>query len=96
MAGFWRRSSGLREDFMIKRKLAPLAALSLLLASSAAVAQSAASVAPAPASARVGAAEGGNELVGTTAWIIAAVALGLIVWGIIELTGDDEDFPNSP
>jgi hypothetical protein len=35
-----------------------------------------------------------EELVGTTMWIVAAVALGLIVWGIIELSGDDE--PTSP
>lgn len=37
-----------------------------------------------------------TQLRGTTAWILAAVALGLIVWGIIELTGDDEAFPASP
>lgn len=27
-----------------------------------------------------------NELVGTTAWVLAAIALGLVVWGVIELT----------
>lgn len=35
-----------------------------------------------------------EELVGTTMWIVAAVALGLIIWGIIELTDDNE--PESP
>lgn len=35
-----------------------------------------------------------EELVGTTMWIVAAIALGLVVWGIIELTDDDE--PASP
>jgi hypothetical protein len=35
-----------------------------------------------------------EELVGTTMWIVAAIALGLIVWGVIELTSDDE--PESP
>ena len=34
------------------------------------------------------------ELVGTTMWIVAALAAGLIIWGIIELTSDDE--PESP
>ncbi|HEY6814067.1 MAG TPA: hypothetical protein VI168_00880 [Croceibacterium sp.] len=35
-----------------------------------------------------------EELVGTTAWILAAIGLGLVIWGIIELTEDDE--PSSP
>ena len=35
-----------------------------------------------------------EELVGTTMWIVGAIALGLIIWGIIELTNDDE--PESP
>ena len=35
-----------------------------------------------------------EELRGTTMWIVAAIALGLIVWGVIELTSDDE--PESP
>jgi len=78
---------------MASKILTPLVALSLLTGSSAAIAQAA------PASSmtvRAGAPEGGSELVGTTAWILAAVAIGLIVWGIIELTGDEDDFPTSP
>lgn len=76
---------------MLSKKLAAVAAISLMTASSAAVAQTAA---PVSVAARAGApAEGSNELVGTTAWILAAVALGLIVWGIIELTDDDPDSP---
>jgi hypothetical protein len=35
-----------------------------------------------------------EEVRGTTMWIVAAIALGLIIWGIIELTGDDS--PTSP
>lgn len=35
-----------------------------------------------------------NELVGTTAWILAAIGAALLIWGIIELTDDDE--PDSP
>jgi hypothetical protein len=35
-----------------------------------------------------------EELVGTTMWVVAAIALGLIIWGVIELTSDDE--PESP
>ena len=79
---------------MLSKKLAALAAISMITASSAAVAQSAAP-ASAAAAARAGApTEGSNELVGTTAWIIAVIALGLIIWGIIELT--DDDGPESP
>ncbi len=78
---------------MLSKKLAALAAISMVAASSAAVAQTA--PASAPAVSRVSAdVEGSNELVGTTAWILAAIALGLIVWGIVELTGDDG--PSSP
>ena len=44
---------------------------------------------------RSGAEVGDSENVrGTTMWIVAAIALGLIIWGIIELTEDDE--PDSP
>jgi hypothetical protein len=35
-----------------------------------------------------------EQLAGTTLWIVAAIALGLVVWGIIELSSDDE--PESP
>ena len=38
--------------------------------------------------------EQADQLQGTTMWIAAAIALGLIIWGVIELTGDDE--PDSP
>ena len=41
--------------------------------------------------------EDGSELRGRTAWILAAIAVGLIVWGAIELLGDDDEaFPVSP
>jgi len=78
---------------MLSKKLAAFAAISMVVASSAAVAQSA--PASAPTVSRAGAdAQGSNELVGTTAWILAAIALGLIIWGIIELS--DDDGPSSP
>ena len=82
---------------MFSKKLAALAALSMITASSAAVAQSAAplSIDSAPAVQAGEPTQGSNELVGTTAWILAAIALGLIIWGIIELTSDD-DAPDSP
>lgn len=74
--------------------LAALAAVSLVAAP---VAAAAAPFAPLPAAARAGEmTDGSNELAGTTAWILAAVALGLIVWGVIELTNDEDDFPTSP
>ena len=78
---------------MLSKTLAAVAAISMITGSSAAVAQSSAPTSVA-ATARAGApTQGSNELVGTTAWIIAAVALGLIVWGIIELTDDDAESP---
>lgn len=80
---------------MASKILTPLVALSMLTGSTAAIAQAAPAAASAT-SVRAGAPEGQSELVGTTAWILAAVALGLIVWGIIELTSDEEDAPSSP
>jgi len=47
---------------------------------------------PAPRAAAV--TDESQELVGTTAWILAAIGAALVIWGIIELTEDDE--PNSP
>ena len=47
---------------------------------------------PAPRTAAV--TDESQELVGTTAWILAALGAILLVWGIIELTEDDE--PDSP
>ena len=76
---------------MRSRKLAALAAFSLVASSSAAVAQSAQplSLQGSPAVERAGAEmQGEGQLVGTTAWILAAIALGLIIWGVIELTSD--------
>ena len=77
---------------MRSRKLSALAALSLVASSSAAIAQSAQplSLQGSPAVERAGAEmEGEGQLVGTTAWILAAIALGLIIWGVIELTKSD-------
>ena len=60
---------------MLSKKLSALVAISVLTASSAAVAQTAQPLSLAP--------------------IMRAAALGLIVWGVIELTSDD-DGPSSP
>ena len=80
---------------MISRTLAAVAAASLAFGSSAALAQSAAPLSVAPAVERAGAdTASANELRGTTGWIIGAIALGLIIWGAIELFDDDE--PDSP
>jgi len=71
---------------MLRNAITASAALALTAAPIAAQAAPAArSAAPAAES---------EELVGTTMWIVAAIALGLIVWGVIELTSDDE--PESP
>ncbi len=85
---------------MLSRNIAALAALSLVVGSSAAVAQTAQplSLANAPAVERAGAgleAESDLRRRGIGIYIIGAVVLGLIIWGIIELTKDDEG-PESP
>ena len=85
---------------MLSRKLAPVVALSMLMASSAAVAQSAQSLSlgNAPAARAASGTEGANSLDdrnGIGIYIIGAVVLGLIIWGIIELTKNDEG-PSSP
>lgn len=36
----------------------------------------------------------GNELVGTSAWVLAAIGLGLVVWGVVELASDDDSDSN--
>ena len=85
---------------MLSKKLSALVAISMLTASSAAVAQSAQSLSLAGSSAvRAGAAaQGVNSLDsrnGIGIYLIGAVVLGLIIWGIIELTKNDEE-PSSP
>lgn len=81
---------------MLSKKLSALVAISMLTASSAAVAQSAQSLSLANAPAmRAGAdAQGLNALDsrnGIGIYLIGAVVLGLIVWGVIELTKSDEE-----
>ena len=72
---------------VISRTLAALAAATLALGSTAALA----APADAPAVERVAADTGSaSELRGTTGWIIGAVALALIIWGAIELLDDDD------
>jgi hypothetical protein len=83
---------------MISRKIAALVAASLISSSSIALAQSAQplSLANSPAVARAGAdVEGSSQLHGTALYVLGAIALGLIVWGAIELLSDDND-PSSP
>ncbi len=73
---------------MLRRAVSAITALAITAAPIAAQA------APTPASRAPAAIEDSQELQGTTAWILAAIGLGLIIWGIIELTDDDE--PDSP
>ena len=71
-----------------------------LTVSNVAVAQSAAplSLANSPVVDRAGAATSeGSDLRGPGLWIVAAIALGLVIWGASELFLDNEEaFPNSP
>jgi hypothetical protein len=77
---------------MLSKKLSALIALSMITASSAAVAQSAQplSLANSPTAASAQGASDLDDRNGIGIYIIGAVVLGLIVWGIIELTDDDE------
>ena len=81
---------------MLSKKLAAIVAASLITASSAAVAQSAQplSLANSPVAQRAAAGTAGASDLdrrGYGIYIIGAIALGLIIWGIIELTSDDND-----
>jgi hypothetical protein len=82
---------------MLSKKLSALVAISVLAASSTAVAQTAQplSLANAPSAGAVSTqASALDDRNGIGIYIIGAVVLGLIVWGVIELTKDDE--PSSP
>ncbi len=84
---------------MLSKKLAAVVAASVLTASSAAVAQTAQPLSLSNAPVRAGAvtsqASALDDRNGIGIYIIGAVVLGLIVWGVIELTSDDEG-PSSP
>lgn len=84
---------------MLSKKLSALAAISVLAASPAA-AQTAQSLSLANAPAvRVGApsvdANALDSRNGIGIYLIGAVVLGLVIWGVIELTKND-DSPSSP
>ena len=81
---------------MLSKKLAAIAAVSLITASSAAVAQTAQplSLSNSPTVERAGAGTSGESNLdrrGYGIYIVGAVVLGLIIWGIIELTKDDNN-----
>ena len=85
---------------MLSKKISAVVAASVLSMSSAAVAQTAQplSLANAPqarAAATPSQASALDDRNGIGIYIIGAVVLGLIVWGIIELTSGD-DGPKSP
>ena len=75
--------------------LAATAAISLIVGSSAASAQIVPQAqAPAAQVERAGAPlTDASELRGRTGWIIGAIVIGLLIWGGIELFGDDEEDP---
>jgi len=82
---------------MASKALATIAAIFMVAGSTAAVAQSAARTgAAATQEARVGAqTQDSNEFAGSIEWVLAALALGLIIFGIIHFT-DDQNNSNSP
>jgi hypothetical protein len=73
---------------MLRKTITAVAAMALVAAPVAAQA------AAQPAARTTAPTAESEELVGTTAWILAAIGVGLLIWGIIELTDDDE--PESP
>ena len=83
---------------MLSKKLAAIAAVSLITASSAAVAQSAQplSLNNSPTVQRASAGTSGQNNLdrrGYGIYIVGAIVLGLIIWGIIELTKDKSHSP---
>jgi len=72
---------------MLKKTMLASAVLALSVAPVAAQAAEAAAV-------RASADVQQSEQLSTTAWIVGAIGLGLLIWGIIELT--DDDAPESP
>jgi protein-S-isoprenylcysteine O-methyltransferase Ste14 len=64
------------------------------LAGLALVAAPVAAQAAAQPAARTGAPVEAQEGLSTTGWVLAGIGLALLIWGIIELTNDDE--PDSP
>jgi hypothetical protein len=88
-----------REIDMRAKYLAAIAAISLITAGSAAAAQTARplSLANSPAArASAGASDESNlDRRGYGIYIVGAVVLALVVWGIIELTKNDDN-PHSP
>jgi lipopolysaccharide export LptBFGC system permease protein LptF len=83
---------------MLSKKLSALVAISVLTASSAAVAQTAQPLSLAPMMRVAAPTSDVSQLDsrnGIGIYLIGAVVLGLIVWGVIELTSDD-DGPSSP
>ena len=84
---------------MISRKIAALVAASLVMSSSAAIAQTAQplSLANTPAAMRAGAdVQNSNKLEGTALYVIGAIVVGLLIWGAIEIFDDNDDTPSSP
>jgi hypothetical protein len=82
---------------MQRKSFAAIAAAALITTPVAAAAPSAAPLSLASAQRAGDDTRDADRLHGTTAWILAAIALGLIVLGIIELTGDGTNsVPLSP
>jgi hypothetical protein len=82
---------------MLSKKLAAVAAVSLIFASAAAVAQSAQPLSltnsPAARASAGTSSQSSLDRRGIGIYIVGAVVLGLIIWGIIELTKDDSHSP---
>ena len=80
---------------MRSKMMGTMLAAFALTAGSVAAAQTAAPLGL--ANGRAGAEFGEASDLGRSApWIVGAIALGFIVWGIIEFTSDEDDFPTSP
>jgi hypothetical protein len=84
---------------MLSKKLSALIALSMITASSAAVAQSAQSLSVAQSPAAQAATQNANDLDsrnGIGIYLIGAVLIGLIIWGGLKLFDGNDNNPSSP
>ena len=86
---------------MLSKKLAAIAAVSLITASSAAVAQSAQplSLSNSPAVERASAGTSGQNNLdrrGYGIYVVGAIVLGLVIWGIVKLVDNNNNGPSSP
>lgn len=79
------------EETQMFKLTAALAAASMALVSTSAIAQGSASKLSLSNARTTTVAKKSNGIAGAGAYVLGAVALGLVVWGVIEITDDNSD-----